>query len=83
MQLTLQISNADENLLKALKGVVNLYPQAKLKVKKEQDATSDNYTKEFEEEILQDLQEINRQRKAKTLKIYDSVKEAFKNEGLI
>lgn len=83
MQVTLHISNADENLLKALKGVVNLYPQAKLKIKKEQDATSNNYTKEFEGEILQDLQEIDRQRRAKTLKVYDSVKEAFKNEGLI
>jgi len=35
MQATLQITNADENLIKALKGVIKLYPQAKVKVNKE------------------------------------------------
>jgi len=37
MQATLQITNADENLIKALKGVIKLYPQAKVKVNKEND----------------------------------------------
>lgn len=31
MQIHLTIDNADEKLLKALKGVINLYPNAKLK----------------------------------------------------
>jgi len=35
MQATLQITNVDENLIKALKGVIKLYPQAKVKVNKE------------------------------------------------
>lgn len=35
MLLQLEITNADENLLKALKSVIKLYPNSKLKVKKE------------------------------------------------
>lgn len=37
MILNIQILNADENLLKVLKGVINLHPQAKIKVKKQYD----------------------------------------------
>lgn len=35
MVLQLEITNADENLLKALKGVVRLYPHSRLKVLRE------------------------------------------------
>lgn len=83
MQIILHITNADDNLLKALKGVINLYPQAKVKVKKEQDITANGYTQEFEEEILNDIKDIEKQRKLGTLKTYNSVEEAFKSEGLI
>lgn len=83
MQITLQITNADENLLKALKGVINLYPHAKVKVKKKQDITINGYTKKFEAEVLQNLCEIEKEREAGTLKTYNSVEEAFKGEGLI
>ncbi|WP_110558963.1 hypothetical protein [Helicobacter cinaedi] len=83
MQIILHITNADDNLLKALKGVINLYPQAKVKVKKERDITANGYTQEFEEEILNDIKDIEKQRKLGTLKTYNSVEEAFKSEGLI
>ncbi len=83
MQIILHITNADDNLLKALKGVINLYPQAKVKVKKEQDITANGYTQEFEEEIFNDIKDIEKQRKLGTLKTYNSVEEAFKSEGLI
>ena len=83
MQITLQIANADDNLLKAIKSVINLHPHAKLKVTKSQDITANGYSKEFEAEILQDLEFIELQRKAGTLKTYNSVNEAFKSEGLI
>lgn len=43
MQITLKITNADENLLKALKSVINLYPQARLKVKKENSLDNERY----------------------------------------
>lgn len=79
MNLTLQISNADENLLKALKSVINLYPQAKLKVKKEEEL----YTKEFIQSLKECEKEFEEQRKNGTLKTYDSVEEAFKSEGII
>lgn len=83
MNFILQISNADENLIKALKGVINLYPQAKLRVKRGEDITLNGYTKGFEKEILKDLKEIKKQRKNGTLKTYNSVEEAFKAERLI
>lgn len=57
MNFILQVSNADENLLKALRSVVNLHPQAKLRVKKEQKRTINGFTPEFEREILNELQE--------------------------
>lgn len=38
--MVITITNANDTLLKALKGVVNLYPQANLKVKKEQETIS-------------------------------------------
>lgn len=83
MQLTLHITNADENLLKALKSVVHLHPQATLKVKKKEDITANGYTEEFEKEIVQDLRAIEEQRKNGTLKLYNSVEEAFRAEGII
>lgn len=49
MNLTLQISNADENLLKVSKGVINLHPKAKIKVKKEYEY--DESTEEIEEAL--------------------------------
>lgn len=36
MQATLHITNADNHLIKALKSVISLYPQAKLKIEKKQ-----------------------------------------------
>lgn len=83
MQVTLRIKNANENLLKDLKNIVSLYPQATLQVTKEQDITDNGYTHEFEQEILQDLQNINNQRKKGILKTYKSVEEAFKGEGIL
>lgn len=50
MNLILQISNADENLLKVLKGVINLHPQAKIKVKKEYEY--DEPTEETREALM-------------------------------
>lgn len=57
MNFILQISNGDENLLKILKSVISLHPQAKLRVKKEQKRTINGFTPEFEREILNELQE--------------------------
>lgn len=51
MNLTLQISNADENLLKALKSVINLHPQAKLKVKRKYEY-DDEPTEETREALM-------------------------------
>lgn len=82
MTLTLQIKNADENLLKALKGVINLHPEAKLSVKKE-DITANGYASSFEKEIINDLKEIDGLRRDGRLKIYASIKEAFIDEGII
>ncbi|RDU65783.1 hypothetical protein CQA53_05680 [Helicobacter didelphidarum] len=82
MQVTLKISNADEKLIKALKGVINLYPQAKLKVEKEE-LTENGYTPEFEAEVLEGIKEVEEQRKNGTLKTYKSVEEAFRAEGII
>lgn len=74
MQATLQISNADENLIKAIRGVVNLYPQAKLKVKKE----DENYTKEFINSLEECEREFEEQRKNGTLKTYDNINDLRK-----
>ena len=78
-----KIINADDNLIKAVRSVVNLYPQAKLKVKKEKDLTINGYTKEFEAEIIREMEEIDKLRQQGKLKTYASVDEAFKAEGLI
>ena len=83
MEVTLKIINADDNLIKAVRSVVNLYPQAKLKVKKEKDLTINGYTKEFEAEIIREMEEIDKLRQQGKLKTHASVDEAFKAEGLI
>ena len=54
MEITLKIQNVDENLIKAIRSVINLHPQATLKVKKRKKLTLNGYTKEFEAKILQD-----------------------------
>ena len=51
-------------MLEAIKNVVNLYPQAQLQIKKKREFTQNDYTKEFEQEILEDLKEIQTQKKA-------------------
>lgn len=78
MNITLEINNADEGLLRRLKEVINLYPQARLEVK-----TINGFNIDFEKEILQDLENIATQKKLGNLKTYSSVKEAFTQEGLI
>lgn len=63
MEVTLRITNADDNLIKAVKSVVNLYPQSELKIKKEKKLTINGYTREFEIEIIQEAKEIDKLRK--------------------
>lgn len=57
MKATLHITNADENLLKAIKSVVNLYPQSKLRIKKNEEITQNGYTKAFESNLLKELKQ--------------------------
>lgn len=83
MEITLHITNADNKMLEALKSVVNLYPQAQLQIQKKREFTQNGYTKEFEQEILEDLKEIQTQKKAGVFKTYENVREAFASEGLI
>ena len=83
MEITVHITNADNKMLEALKSVVNLYPQAQLQIQKKQEFTQNGYTKEFEQEILEDLKEIQTQKKAGVFKTYENVREAFAFEGLI
>ncbi|TLD97397.1 hypothetical protein LS71_001200 [Helicobacter jaachi] len=76
MVLQLEITNADENLLKALKGVVRLYPQSKLKVKRQnskgQKLTVNGFTEEFEMELLRELEETRRDYAAGKIKAYSA-----------
>lgn len=41
------------------------------------------YPKEFEKEVLQELKDIETQKQNNTLKTCDTIKEAFKSEGIV
>ncbi|RDU62111.1 hypothetical protein CQA53_09515 [Helicobacter didelphidarum] len=71
MQVTLQISNADEKLIKALKSVISIHPQAKLKIEQEK-LTENGYTPEFEAEILKEMKEHKKAIKKGIIKTYHS-----------
>lgn len=77
MQISLVIENADEKLLKALKGVIVLYPNAKLKSQKKQILTENGYSKEFEEKLLKEAKDM--QENPYLYKNYESVKKMFEN----
>ena len=82
MLATLEILNADEALLKALRSVVKLHPQSTLKIKKH-NAAPTKYPKEFLKSLDEAQREFQEQKKNGTLKLYSSVEEAFKAEGII
>ena len=73
MNLVLELKNGDEKLLKALKSIVNLHPNAKLKIKKKENLTINGYTKEFEESVLEALREVEEEREKGTLKTYKNI----------
>ena len=73
MNLVLELKNGDEKLLKALKSIVNLHPNAKLKIKKKENLTINGYTKEFEESVLEALREVEEERRKGTLKTYKNI----------
>ena len=73
MNLVLELKNGDEKLLKALKSIVNLHPNAKLRVKKKKELTINGYTKEFEESVLEALREVEEERRKGTLKTYKNI----------
>lgn len=77
MQISLVIENADEKLLKALKGVIALYPNAKLKSQKKQILTENGYSKEFEEKLLKEAKDM--QENPHLYKAYDNTKEMFED----
>ena len=60
MNLVLELKNGDEKLLKALKSIVNLHPNAKLKIKKKENLTINGYTEEFEKSILEAMREVKK-----------------------
>lgn len=47
MNFILQISNGDENLLKILKSVISLHPQAELRVKKGESITLKKFSQSY------------------------------------
>ena len=75
MQLTLEISNADENLLQALKDVINLYPHSKLKVY----SSDEIYTKDFIDSIKEAEREYEEEEKNGTLKIFTNINDLRKD----
>ncbi|EDP6858251.1 hypothetical protein GWF38_06690 [Campylobacter upsaliensis] len=77
MQISLVIENADEKLLKALKGAIALYPNAKLKSQKKQILTENGYSKEFEEKLLKEAKDM--QENPHLHKAYDNTKEMFED----
>ena len=84
--MNLKIINADKKLLKALKSVVALDSNAKLKVEKnlkKKNLEEEIYTREFIESLEEMEREFEEERRNGTLKTYSSVEEAFKAEGLI
>ncbi len=85
--MTLIITNVKEEFVKNFKDLANeIHADVKIceqEIENELQYTENGYTKEFEKQILQDIQEVEIQRKNGTLKTYDSVKEAFESEGII
>lgn len=82
---TLSVENADEYFVEVVKALLKMRPNMKITLKEEREnhLTINGYTKEFEREIIEDLQEIEKERKNGTLKTYKSVEEAFRQEGII
>lgn len=77
MQICLTIDNADDKLLKALKSVIKLYPNAKLKTQKKQKLTINGYTPEFEASILKEAEHMKKN--PHLYKSYSSIDEMFKD----
>ncbi len=74
MDLSINISNADENLLKALRAVLKMRPELNFKIKKTQTKISP-----FEKEILSSLKEVEDAYKKGTLKTFDNVEDMHRS----
>ncbi len=87
--MALIITNVKEKFVKNFKDLANEIHanveicKSRQGIESELEYTENGYTKEFEKQILQDMQEIEMQRKNGTLKTYNNVKEAFESEGII
>lgn len=84
--MIITITNADSSLIKIIETLNEKLVKPYEIISNDRTATNitlNGYTKEFENEILQDLEDIKNQRKAGKLKTYNSAKEAFRSEGLI
>ena len=73
MNLVLELKNVDEKLLKVLKNIVSLYPNAKLRVKKKEEKEEDIYTKEFIQSLEEMEREFEEDLKNGTLKTYKNI----------
>ena len=87
--MTLVIKNVKQEFVKNFKDLASEIHadievcESRQGIESELEYTENGYTKEFEKQILQDMQEVEMQRKNGTLKTYNSVKEAFESEGII
>lgn len=87
--MTLVITNVKQEFVKSFKDLASeIHAEVEIcesrnEVASELEYTENGYTKEFEKQILQDIQEVEIKRKNGTLKTYNSVKEAFESEGII
>ncbi|MCI7411358.1 hypothetical protein [Helicobacter bilis] len=87
--MTLVIKNVKQEFVKNFKDLASEIHadieicESKQGIESELEYTENGYPKEFEKQILQDMQEVEMQRKNGTLKTYNSVKEAFESEGII
>lgn len=87
--MTLVITNVKQEFVKSFKDLASKLHadvevcESKQEIADKLEYTENGYTKEFEKQILQDIQDVELQRKNGTLKTYNSVKEAFESEGII
>lgn len=87
--MTLVIKNVKQEFVKNFKDLASEIHadieicESRQGIESELEYTENGYPKEFEKQILQDMQEAEMQRKSGTLKTYNSVKEAFESEGII
>ncbi len=87
--MTLVIKNVKQEFVKNFKDLASEIHadieicESRQGIESELEYTENGYPKEFEKQILQDMQEAEMQRKNGTLKTYNSVKEAFESEGII